>query len=313
MPDLTQLVALGSIAYTLVNFIRYAGATDWSSVVSQAVAWAVGVCTTLLVAHTDLAAAFTFGSKTLGQVGWLSQFLVGLAAASSISIVYQFTKAVDTSQSARVPSMLRNRTSIRPVETAAVGAGRLTIEGDITHHEREPQNEFRTPDEHTTKQGAMGEFKGLRGVTLRRLPVFIAVVVLGITAALFVLVGIFVGFLHALDILELRGSPSGKDTGWKISLSVFGYLLVPTFIALAVTTVLQLFTARRLIQDEEVDQRIKDAIESALAKTNGTTSAEVVSAEPTSGILDVNVGDREHSSAPQSEPSPPSETDDMTP
>jgi hypothetical protein len=121
----------------------------------------------------------------------------------------------------------------------------------------------------------MGKFKGWRAVTLRRLPMFIAVVVLGIAAALFVAVGIFVGFHHALDILEQRGSPSGKDTGLKISLSVFGYLLVPTFIALAVTTVLQLFTARRLIQDEEVDRRIKDAIESALVKANVATVAGI--------------------------------------
>jgi hypothetical protein len=158
----------------------------------------------------------------------------------------------------------------------------------------------------------MDEFKGWRGVTLRRLPVFIAALVLGIAAALFVVVGIFVGFHHALDILEQRGSPSGKDTGLKISLSVFGYLLVPTFIALAVTAVLQLFTARRLIQDEEVDQRIRSAIESALAKANVASPAEIVSAEPASQSLEANVRDHENSSAPESEPSPPSKTDDMT-
>jgi len=106
MPDLTQLVALGSIAYTLVNFIRYVRVTDWSSVVSQLLAWGAGVCATILVAHTDLAAAFTFGGKNLGQIGWLAQFLVGLAAASSIGVVYQFTKAVDATQNAKVPSIL---------------------------------------------------------------------------------------------------------------------------------------------------------------------------------------------------------------
>jgi len=105
MPSLTQLVALGSIVYTLVNFIRYARVTDWSSVISQLLAWAAGVIATFVVAHTDLAAAFSFGGKNLAQVGWFSQFLVGLAAASSISIVYQFTKAVDHTQSAKVPAM----------------------------------------------------------------------------------------------------------------------------------------------------------------------------------------------------------------
>jgi hypothetical protein len=105
MPDLTQLIALGTVAYTVVNFIRYALATNWSSVFSQVLAWAAGVAMTFLVAHTDLASAFTFGSKNLGQISGESQFLVGLAAASSISIVYQFTKAVDTTQSAAVPAL----------------------------------------------------------------------------------------------------------------------------------------------------------------------------------------------------------------
>ncbi len=105
MPDLTQLVALGSVAYTVVNFIRYALVTNWSSVFSQILAWATGVIMTFVVAHTDLAPAFTFGTKNLGQISGASQFLVGLAAASSIGIVYQFTKAIDSTQSAEVPSL----------------------------------------------------------------------------------------------------------------------------------------------------------------------------------------------------------------
>lgn len=105
MPDLTQLVTLGTVVYTAVNFVRCALVTDRSSVVSQLLAWTAGVVVTLVVAHTDLAPAFTFGSKNLGQISGVSQFLVGLAAASSISIVYQFTKAVDTKQSAAVPTM----------------------------------------------------------------------------------------------------------------------------------------------------------------------------------------------------------------
>lgn len=123
MTGLTQLVALGSIVYTLVNFIRYARVTDWSSVISQILAWTAGVIATFVVAHTDLAAAFTFGGKNLGQIGWFSQFLVGLAAASSIGIVYQFTKAVDHTQSAKVPAMWPDKSSVQPQAPGSVPAG----------------------------------------------------------------------------------------------------------------------------------------------------------------------------------------------
>ena len=108
VPDLTQLVALGSIVYTIVNLVRYARDTDWSSVWSQVLAWLAGIVATLVVAHTALANAFSFSTKDLAQIGFGSQVLVGLAAASTISIVYQFKKAVDTGKNAVVPSLLPN-------------------------------------------------------------------------------------------------------------------------------------------------------------------------------------------------------------
>jgi len=108
MPDLTQLVALGSIVYTIVNLVRYAKDTDWSSVWSQVLAWLAGIIATIVVAHTALAHAFSFGKQDLAQIGFGSQLLVGLAAASTISIVYQFKKAVDTGKNAVVPSLLPN-------------------------------------------------------------------------------------------------------------------------------------------------------------------------------------------------------------
>ncbi len=108
MPDLTQLVALGSIVYTIVNFVRYARDTDWSSVGSQVIAWFAGIVATIVVAHTALANAFSFGTRDLAQIGLGSQILVGLAAASTISIVYQFKKAVDSGKNAVVPSLLPN-------------------------------------------------------------------------------------------------------------------------------------------------------------------------------------------------------------
>ena len=125
MPDLTQLVALGSIVYTIVNFVRYARDTDWSSVWSQLLAWLAGIVATIGVAHTALANAFSFGKQDLAQIGFGSQILVGLAAASTISIVYQFKKAVDTGKNAVVPSLLPNN----PGKQASAGAAARSATG----------------------------------------------------------------------------------------------------------------------------------------------------------------------------------------
>jgi hypothetical protein len=121
MPDLTQLVALGSIVYTVVNFIRYAQVTDWSSVCSQLVAWLAGIIATIGVAHTALATSFSFGTRNLATIGLGSQILVGLAAASAIGVVYHFKKAVDTGKNAVVPSMLPNRRGVQESAPARLG------------------------------------------------------------------------------------------------------------------------------------------------------------------------------------------------
>jgi hypothetical protein len=109
MPDLTTLVALGTFVFTITNLVRFALATNWSSVLSQVLAWVAGVVASLVVAHTDLAAGFAIGQKSLKNVSSFSQILVGLAAASSISVVYQFKQALDNSDTAAVPSLAESR------------------------------------------------------------------------------------------------------------------------------------------------------------------------------------------------------------
>jgi hypothetical protein len=105
--SLPQLAAIGTVVFTAVDFIRFALAGDRSSAGSQVLAWASGIVAALIVAHTDLAAAFVFGAKPLNQLNPVSQCLVGLMAASSISVVNEVKKAIDNTDSARVPPLQR--------------------------------------------------------------------------------------------------------------------------------------------------------------------------------------------------------------
>jgi len=93
--SLTGLAAIGSVVFTFVNFIRFALAGKGSSAVGQVLAWVSGIAAALIVAHTDLAAAFVFGARPLSQLNLVSQGLVGLVAASSISVVNEVKKAID--------------------------------------------------------------------------------------------------------------------------------------------------------------------------------------------------------------------------
>jgi hypothetical protein len=86
-----------------------------------------------------------------------------------------------------------------------------------------------------------------------------------ITAALFVAAGIETSFARALDILE--GSKTsfgfGARDGVTVPLSVDGYLLVPIFIALAVTSAVQTFVGRRLVTRRELDDKAKEVLTAA--------------------------------------------------
>ena len=105
--SLTQLAAIGTVVFTAVNFIRFALAGDKSSAAGQVLAWASGIAAALIIAHTDLATAFVFGAKPLNQLNLVSQGLAGLMAASSISVVNEIKKAIDNTDSARVPPLQR--------------------------------------------------------------------------------------------------------------------------------------------------------------------------------------------------------------
>lgn len=109
--SLTGLTAIGTVVFTFVNFIRFALAGEGSSAVGQVLAWVSGIAAALIVAHTDLAAAFVFGSKPLSQLNLVSQGLVGLMAASSIGVVNEIKKAIDSTDSARVPPLQRPGTT----------------------------------------------------------------------------------------------------------------------------------------------------------------------------------------------------------
>jgi len=94
----------------------------------------------------------------------------------------------------------------------------------------------------------------MRGPTLQRLPLFIAAVVIGVTVILFIVAGILTKFSNALNILEVNKSPYGHDEGVTIPLSIFGYVLVPAVIGLAVTSAMQVFIGRRLATRDELDR-----------------------------------------------------------
>jgi hypothetical protein len=118
------LAALGTLVFTFVNTLRFLVARDWSAVVTQVVAWAAGGVGIFVVQATDFASAVRIGDLTLDQLGFWSTLLLGLVAASLLSTLNEIKKAVDRSDSARVPPLI-------PGATGQAWAGPTASDRDV--------------------------------------------------------------------------------------------------------------------------------------------------------------------------------------
>ena len=82
--SIAPLVALGTLVFTFVNFLRFLAARNWSAVLTQAIAWAAGVLGVFLMKATDFASGIKVGSQSLDKVGFWSALLLGLLAILAV-------------------------------------------------------------------------------------------------------------------------------------------------------------------------------------------------------------------------------------
>lgn len=110
MTEFVPTVAFAALVVQFINALRYATNRDVSGLVTIVTAWIAGVAVVMIGAHTDFAAGFSFGGVTLAASNFWTQLFVGLAIASAGStLLVDFRKAIDQTDSAKVPSLVPSR------------------------------------------------------------------------------------------------------------------------------------------------------------------------------------------------------------
>lgn len=100
------LIALSTLSLKLTSVVKYLSARDWTSSLTQIVAWAAGVLVVCVAAQADLTAALEpIPGHALGDMDFWSQVLVGMGLASLGSTVYDVKSAIDGGDSAKEPSL----------------------------------------------------------------------------------------------------------------------------------------------------------------------------------------------------------------
>ena len=105
--NFVPLVAALALSVKFIDWVKYMRAKDANGVVSQAASWAGGVAVILLLAQTDFASGVEIAGEGLSNLNVWSQIFIGLSVGSTGSLAFDFKKAIDGTDSAVTPTLLK--------------------------------------------------------------------------------------------------------------------------------------------------------------------------------------------------------------
>lgn len=108
--EVIGLASLIALAWKFVDFIKYIKTRDVNGAVTQAATWVAGIVVVFLAASADITSTLEIGGFALGEVNVWSKVLIGLSLLSLGSVAYDFKKAIDNTDSAHTPSLMRDTT-----------------------------------------------------------------------------------------------------------------------------------------------------------------------------------------------------------
>jgi hypothetical protein len=109
MDSFVPLVAALALVWKIVDFAKQVRVGDMNAVVTQAVTWVAGVVVVFILANSDFGNGIQVAHSSLGHLNGWSLVLVGLTVASSGSVGYDFKRALDSSDSAAQPSLVKTK------------------------------------------------------------------------------------------------------------------------------------------------------------------------------------------------------------
>lgn len=104
----TTTLAVGAVIYMAVNLLKYLRARNWDGVVTLLVAAVIGIGIACWMANSDLTETLrpVQDGQPLGDMDFGSLALFGVALSSTFSVVTDFIKGIDNSNTAAKPSLI---------------------------------------------------------------------------------------------------------------------------------------------------------------------------------------------------------------
>ena len=105
--DFVPLAAFALLVVGVVNFLKYVKAKDWNGAATNLLAWVAGFVAVTVAGHSDFGAGIPVGDLTLADLNFWSQVFVGMTVATTGSYAVTIKKAIDGSDSAKVPPLIK--------------------------------------------------------------------------------------------------------------------------------------------------------------------------------------------------------------
>jgi len=121
MEEIALLAGLAFAINKTVSVIKAAANKDVNGAVTQVVVWVVGFIAIMLAAHAQLTETLVIPglSQQLGSLDWPSLLLIAWILGGTGSFAFDSKKAIDGSDKAAEPSLLKSRTTTTATPPAA--------------------------------------------------------------------------------------------------------------------------------------------------------------------------------------------------
>lgn len=109
METVVSFLVLGTLAGKIVELFKYLKNGDRNGAFTLLSVWIAGIMVIFLGANADAFSALVVPGMEvpLGSLNWASLVLVGMSLTSFIAFGYDFKKALDNSDSAKQPPLLK--------------------------------------------------------------------------------------------------------------------------------------------------------------------------------------------------------------
>lgn len=101
------IAGIVTLGMKFLDFVKFLRAANWNAVITQAASWLIGIALVFLVSAANIAEGLDLGfGMTLQDMDAASKVIAGLGLLSVGSVVVDFRKATDKTDSAVTPSLL---------------------------------------------------------------------------------------------------------------------------------------------------------------------------------------------------------------